>query len=250
MLKTIGVIPSRYSSSRFPGKPLVDVLGQPMIQRVYQQACKAELLDEVIVATDDERIKNSVEEIGGKVFLTQGNHPSGTDRIWEVVEKSTHSENWNVIINIQGDEPFIQPQQIDELCEIMQGGCDIGTLIKPLESKKEFENVNRAKVVVNTKGQALYFSRSPIPYFREESELKKKLALGELFKHVGMYGYQKNILKEIVQLEPGMLEKIESLEQLRWLENGYTIQTAITKYSSLGIDTPEDLEQACKIYSQ
>lgn len=234
MSKIIGIIPARYASTRFPGKPLVDIAGKPMIQRVYEQASKCAQLSQVIVATDDERIKNCVERFGGQVMMTAENHQNGTERCAEVAQQNPA----DYYINIQGDEPFIQPEQISLLCEILDGSTQLGTLIKPVtENIEELENPNKIKVVTGKNGNALYFSRSLIPFMRN------KVDGFTYFKHIGIYAYRSDILKEIVQLSPSPLEQTESLEQLRWLENGYQIKTAITQLETMGIDSPEDLER-------
>jgi 3-deoxy-manno-octulosonate cytidylyltransferase (CMP-KDO synthetase) len=239
----LGVIPARYASTRFPGKPLVDMLGKPMIQRVYEQV--AGLLDEVIVATDDERIYNAVEAFGGQVVMTSSDHKSGTDRCFEAYTRL--NTPYDVIVNIQGDEPFIKPSQIELI-----KGCftdpetQIATLVKPFAAEDDFEtlfNPNSPKVVINNKQQAVYFSRSVIPYYRglPHSEWLKNQVY---YKHIGLYAYQSKVLEEITSLPQSPLEKAESLEQLRWLENGYKIKTGITHEETIGIDTPEDLEKA------
>jgi len=242
-MKFIGIIPARFASTRFPGKPLADINGKPMIQRVYEQVSKS--LDSVVVATDDYRIEEVVKSFGGKVVMTSANHQSGTDRIAEaieIVEKETAVE-FDVIINIQGDEPFIQPEQVDALKQCFdKKETQIATLIKPIEVKEDIFDINKVKVVVSDDLRAMYFSRSPIPYLRgvDENEwIDKKCH----FKHIGMYAYTRSSLNEITKLPQSKLELFESLEQLRWLENNYIIQTEITHHESIGIDTPEDLER-------
>ncbi|RUT72913.1 3-deoxy-manno-octulosonate cytidylyltransferase [Ancylomarina longa] len=239
----LGIIPARYASTRFPGKPLADINGKPMIQKVYEQATLA--LKHVWVATDDKRIETAVKSFGGKVVMTSSNHKSGTDRIAEavryVIQKNQIS--FDVVINIQGDEPFIQPEQIYALKKCFEiKTTDIATLIKPISDEKEIFDPNKVKVVISNNKKALYFSRSPIPYLRGIPK-EDWLTRGNFYKHIGMYAYKRDILMEITKLNQGNLEVLESLEQLRWLENGHHIQTEITTHESIGIDTPEDLER-------
>lgn len=245
--KFLGIIPARYASTRFPGKPLADIKGKTMIQRVYGRAALA--LDDVVVATDDKRIFEHVKQFNGQVVMTSEKHQSGTDRCYEALNKYQEESgiNFDVIINIQGDEPFIQKQQIELLKSCFnRDEVQIATLIKEIEDNNVIFDSNKPKVIVNTEGEAMYFSRSPIPYLRgvkeEEWHLKHKY-----YQHIGMYAYRADVLKRITSLEQGVLECSESLEQLRWLENSYTIQTAVTEYESYGIDTPEDLERALKM---
>lgn len=241
----LGIIPARYASTRFPGKPLADMLGKPMIQRVYEQV--AGLLDDVVVATDDERIFDAVKSFGGKVVMTSSNHQSGTDRCYEAY--SSLNKQYNVIVNIQGDEPFIKASQIELLKRCFNDDeTQIATLIKPFEPSDDFENLfnpNSPKVIVNNKQQAIYFSRSVIPYMRglKHTEWLKNHTY---YKHIGLYAYKSDVLKEITSLPQSMLEKCESLEQLRWIENGYIIKTGITLEETIGIDTPEDMDKAIK----
>lgn len=240
----LAIIPARYASTRFPGKPLAQIQGKSMIQRVYEQVKKSRSVDEVMVATDDERIKSMVKEFGGKVMMTSANHSSGTDRCAEVVENMIG--DFEVVINIQGDEPFILPEQIDLI-----GNCfskshiEIATLIKRITRREELFNANTVKVVINEKHEALYFSRSAIPHLRGVSE-DYWPGMGIYYKHVGIYGYRAEILKSLVKLPMSALEKAESLEQLRWLANGYHIQTAETDLDTIAVDTIEDLEHARK----
>ena len=244
-MKYLGIIPARYASTRFPGKPLVDLMGKPMIQWVYERV--TDLLDKVVVATDDERILNAVQNWGGEALLTSPDHPSGTDRCLEAYLKL--KEEYDVIINIQGDEPFIHPSQIELLKTAFQNPATrIATLIKPFSSEDDFENLfnpNTPKVIINAKGHAIYFSRSIIPYIRGKHH-SEWLKSHVFYKHIGIYAYKPKVLEEITTLPPSILEKAESLEQLRWIENGYTIQTMITNEETIGIDTPEDLERAVK----
>jgi len=239
----IGIIPARYASTRFPGKPLADINGKPMIQRVYEQVKIA--LDHVVVATDDSRIEAAVKAFGGDVVMTSSEHQSGTDRIAEAIEKieSETKENYQVVINIQGDEPFIQPEQISALKDCFNSpSTQIATLIKAIENADEIFDINKVKVVVSKSLRALYFSRSPIPFVRG-SEKEDWIKEQTFYKHIGMYAYRRDTLNEITKLPQSSLEIAESLEQLRWLENEYVIKTDITKHESIGIDTPEDLER-------
>lgn len=241
-MKTIfGVIPARYASSRFPGKPLADIGGMSMIERVYRQAKKAKSLSDVIVATDDPAIEEVVRDFSGNVCLTSPTHPSGTDRCAEVVVKmGLHAD---AIINIQGDEPFIDPGQIDILSSCFKDDrTELATLIKRIDSPEVLFNPNSPKVIVDHDGFAIYFSRHPIPYIRGFEE-DKWLNRHTFFQHIGIYGYTREALKKITQLPPSSLEKAESLEQLRWLEHGFRIKTAITGFESIAIDTPDDLER-------
>lgn len=240
-MKTLGIIPARYASTRFPGKPLIDIEGKSMIQRVYEQASKANLVDEVIVATDDERIFDHVKGFRGLVEMTDIKHRSGTDRCAEVAKR--HQE-FDFVINIQGDEPFIDPAQIDiTITPLRDGSFEIATLAKPLKTSEDLFNPNIVKVVMAQRGKALYFSRHPIPFVRniEESNWIKHRTF---YKHIGLYAFKRKTLLELSQLSVSDLEKSESLEQLRWLENGYAIFVNKTDKESIGIDTPEDLEKA------
>lgn len=239
-MKVLGVIPARYASSRFPGKPLVDIQGKTMIQRVYEQAMKAKSLSKVIVATDDERIFNHVKSFKGEVMMTSDVHQSGTDRCAEVVNQLS-SEAFDAVVNIQGDEPFINPSQIDSVVEVLKKEqFMIATLVKRVHTEGVIHNPNIVKAVFSSEGKALYFSRSPIPYLRN-TPTDEWLSKGEFYKHIGLYAYKSAVLKEIALLPPSRLEQLESLEQLRWLENGYAIGIAETDLETIGIDTPEDL---------
>lgn len=237
-----GIIPARYQSTRFPGKPLVLLNGKPIIQWVYENARKA--LNEVYVATDDERIYQAVEAFGGKAVYTSANHQSGTDRCAEAAQQLSKTVPVDVVINIQGDEPFIRPEQIEGLKACFDTlDTEIATLIKPISNVEEIININRPKVVINQKNEALYFSRSPIPFIRGYA-VEEWLGQSNFYSHIGMYAYRYDVLLELTKLPVGLLEKAESLEQLRWLENGYRIKTALTTFENIGIDTPEDLENA------
>lgn len=241
MTKITGIIPARFASTRFPGKPLVDIRGKSMIQRVYEQSKKSKRLSDVIVATDDERIEHAVKSFGGKVCMTSPNHPSGTDRCAEVVEKLRLS--CDAVINIQGDEPFIDPRQIDLICSCFDDHhTSLATLIKPVTSEEVLFSPNSPKVVIDKDGFALYFSRHPIPFIRGV-EKNEWLSKGSFFQHIGIYGYRISALSSITRLSPSSLEKAESLEQLRWLENGFRIKTAITTLETIAIDTPQDLQR-------
>ena len=238
-MKILGIIPSRYASTRFPGKPLVDIEGKTMIQRVYEQCIKAKSLAAVVVATDDSRIYDHVNDFGGKAVMTSEAHPSGTDRCFEALQKT--GEDFDYVINIQGDEPFIQPEQIDTLAGILDGQTELATLVMPTISTPHILSPNEAKVVFDKNMNALYFSREPIPHLRDVN----REDWGNQAAHhvqIGMYGYRVDILEAITSLDKSSLEKAESLEQLRWLENGYKIKLALTDTPSFGVDTPEDLE--------
>ncbi|GAB3538279.1 3-deoxy-manno-octulosonate cytidylyltransferase [Pontibacter brevis] len=237
-MDVLGIIPARYASTRFPGKPLTDIKGKSMIQRVYEQAQKSSLA-EVLVATDDQRILDHVTGFGGKAVMTGTHHQSGTDRCFEAFK--LHDMPYEYIINIQGDEPFIKPEQIDLVASCFQKPqTQLATLIKKIDSAEELHNVNAPKVVINQNKEALYFSRQPIPYCRNVPHDIWHMQ-HTYFKHIGIYGYRADILEQITQLPPSSLELAESLEQLRWLEHGFRITTALTAFETVGIDTPEDL---------
>jgi len=237
MKKIVGVIPARYDSTRFPGKPLVDINGKSMIQRVFEQASKVKALTDVVVATDDKRIFDHVNTFG-QAIMTASNHESGTDRCAEI-----SSSEYDIVINIQGDEPFIYPEQIEELIACFdEGTTQIATLVKQFEVEDELFDSNRVKVVLNKNSEAIYFSRNPIPFLRGVDK-GNWLAHQPYYKHVGIYGYKTDILKEITKLPVSLLEKSEGLEQLRWIENGFKIKVNTTTYESPCIDTPEDLEK-------
>ena len=243
-MKFIGIIPARFQSTRFPGKPLVILGEKPIIQWVYENAKKA--LDDVYVATDDERIYKAVEAFGGKAVYTSPNHQSGTDRCAEAAQKVAKQMEFDVVINIQGDEPFIRPEQVEGLKACFNfPETEIATLIKPITNAVEITNINRPKVVINKNMEAMNFSRSSIPFVRD-SKPEEWINRNEFYSHIGMYAYRYDILLELTKLPIGVLEKAESLEQLRWLENGYRIKTAKTSFENMGIDTPEDLENAKK----
>jgi len=241
-LRFAGVIPARYDSTRFPGKPLADIGGKIMIQRVYEQVKK--VLEDVYVATDDARIFDAVTGFGGKAIMTAKTHRSGTDRCYEAF---THLDEWfDVVINIQGDEPFIRPEQIKELVKCFDSDdTQIATLVKPVTAKDGIaflSNPNHPKVVLNARNEAMYFSRSVIPYIRG-LQVDEWIEKHTFYKHIGIYAYRAEVLKELTSLEPSLLETAESLEQLRWLENGYRIKVGFSGLETIGIDTPEDLER-------
>ena len=234
-----GIIPARYASTRFPGKPLVDIHGKSMLQRVYEQ-CQKSNLDRIVVATDDERIAAHVQAFAGEVILTASTHKSGTDRIAEAADKLNLQDD-GIVLNIQGDEPFIHPEDINLLAACFEKQTtQIATLVKRINAIETLENPNNPKVVLNTKQEALYFSRAVIPHlkgFKKEDWLNHHT----FYKHIGIYGFRTAVLKEISQLPSSLLEQKEGLEQLRWLENGYRIQTAETNSESIAVDCPEDL---------
>jgi 3-deoxy-manno-octulosonate cytidylyltransferase (CMP-KDO synthetase) len=236
-----GIIPARYASTRFPGKPLAKIEGKTMIHRVYEQAAKSKSLNKVVVATDDERIARHVKDFGGEVIITSDKHPSGTDRCAEVAQKL--GSDYSYVINIQGDEPFIDPEQIDTLADVLKDGkTEIATLIIPVDSKDVLFDMGEVKVVLNPKMEALYFSRSVIPYFKDVPEREWHLRR-MYYRHVGMYAYRSDILAQLTKLPVSSLEKAESLEQLRWLEAGYKVKCAVTHHDSHCIDTPDDIEK-------
>jgi len=242
--KIIGIIPARYASTRFPGKPLVDIAGKTMIQRVYEQASKAESLSTVVVATDDVRIADEVKRFGGEFIFTSSNHQSGTDRCAEVIETLP---GFDIVINIQGDEPFIEPAQIELLASCFtEEKVQLATLIKSIQSQESVYNPNSPKVVIDVNGRAMYFSRSPIPFIRN-GEPGVWAEKHQFYKHIGIYGYRTESLKAITKLPPSSLEIAESLEQLRWIENGFYIQTKVTDLETVAIDTPEDLLKLNKL---
>ena len=238
-MKILGVIPARYASTRFPGKPLVIIDGMSMIQRVFVKAKQATSLAGVYVATDDERIFNHVKDFGGDAMMTSPDHQSGTDRCMEV--SSLLDEVYDIVINIQGDEPFIDAKEIDKVASCFENSeIQIATLAKKISNITDITNKNIIKIVLNKDSDALYFSRSPIPYTRNFEE-NNWLNHTTYYKHIGIYAYRTDILAQITKLDQSLLEKAEALEQLRWLENGYKIKVAITEMDSFSIDTPEDL---------
>ena len=239
-MKFMAIIPARYASTRFPGKPLAILGGKTVIQRVYEQV--SSVLDEVYVATDDERIFQAVESFGGRAVMTRADHKSGTDRIEEAAEKIGSAAD--VIINVQGDEPFIQPSQIETLMHLFDAPeTQIGTLGKPFESLEAVDNPNSPKIVTDTRGFALYFSRSVIPFIRGVDR-QDWFGRYPFLKHLGIYAYRREVLRQVTALPQSSLEQAESLEQLRWLQNGYRIRVGLTDVETVGIDTPEDLSRA------
>ena len=240
-MKVVGIIPARYASTRFPGKPLALIKGKPMIQRVYEQALKS-VLDAVVVATDDVRIADAVMEFGGRYVLTDPNHRSGTDRCREALELL--DAQYDAVVNIQGDEPFIDPQQINQVVELIcRDDTDLASLAKRIDDEDELFNPNTVKVVMDKQGNALYFSRNPIPFMRN-LDRKEWFAKGTFYKHIGIYAYKAEALRQIADLQPTTLELAESLEQLRWLENGLNIRMGLTESENVSIDQPKDIEKA------
>lgn len=238
----IVVIPARYASTRFPGKLLQDLGGRPVIMHVYENAKKANLIDDVIVATDDKRIFDVVRQSGGNAIMTSPEHLSGTDRIAEIVR----TIDCDIIVNVQGDEPFIRPEMIDDAVSILSDSrASISTLVKEIKSKEELIDPNVVKVVFDSEGFAIYFSRSPIPYHRDRWKDLQSITLEkEIYKHIGIYGYRRDVLLRVSGLPQSRLERIEKLEQLRAIENGMRIKVKETLFDTIGIDTPEDLERA------
>lgn len=240
-MKVVGIIPARYASTRFPGKPLALVKGRPMIQRVYEQALKSQL-DAVVVATDDVRIADAVMDFGGRYVMTDPNHRSGTDRCCEALDLLDNQ--YDAVINIQGDEPFIDPKQIDLLVDLIsRDDTLLASLAKRIDDEDELFSPNVVKVVMDADGKALYFSRHPIPFMRNKERMDW-LAEGTFYKHVGIYAYKAATLRQVARMQPSPLELAESLEQLRWLENGLPIRMAVTENENIAIDTPEDLARA------
>ncbi len=239
LMKVLAIIPARYASTRFPGKPLVQIAGKSMIQRVYEQSKKSKLIDQVIVATDHPLIEEELVKIGADYMLTSEHHNNGTERCAEVLQNINNS--FDIVLNIQGDEPFIQASQIDQLIQSFENkNTQISTLIKPVTHHSSLENPNEVKVVKASNKKALYFSRSPIPHVRGY-DMKDWLNHHNFYTHIGVYGFRTDVLLELVNIPQGKLEKAESLEQLRWLEAGYYIAVSETNFKSLGVDTAEDL---------
>ncbi len=239
-MKFIGIIPARYASTRFPGKPLALLGGKPVIQHVYEKV--AAVLEAAYVATDDESIYDVVKSFGGQVVMTRTDHKSGTDRIEEAIEKI--GGEWDVVVNVQGDEPFVAKSQLDTICHCFDDPTtQIATLGKPFESMEAVQNPNSPKIVVDNMGFAMYFSRSVIPYLRGK-EMSSWLTHYPFLKHLGIYAYRKDVLHQVTQLPQSSLEIAESLEQLRWLQNGFKIKVGTTDVETVGIDTPQDLERA------
>jgi 3-deoxy-manno-octulosonate cytidylyltransferase (CMP-KDO synthetase) len=243
-MKVLGIIPARYGSTRFPGKPLALLAGRPMVQWVYERACQAELLSEVIVATDDARIFEAAKKFGGRVVMTRPDHPSGSDRIAEAAAKS----DAEIIVNIQGDEPLIEPAAINLGVKILLANpaAQVGTLVRPIRDTADLRNPNIVKVALAQDHTALYFSRSAIPFCRSAKIDEEWLQQYTYFKHIGLYIFRRDILLQFVKWPPGVLERVESLEQLRLLEHGVKIYVAVTEYEARSVDTPEDLETLIK----
>ncbi len=242
-MKIIGIIPARYASTRFPGKPLCMIDGKSMIRRVYEQASGCSLLTDLLVATDDEQIERHVKDFGGRVIMTSGLIRSGTERCNEVIKmlSQKNHEQYDIVINIQGDEPFIHPLQIAHIAGCFQDrNVTIATLVKKIISEEDLKDPNVVKVLLDNHSRAIYFSRVALPYLRGKED-QNRINLHTFFKHVGIYGYTPDILHEITGLAVSSLEKAESLEQLRWIENGYSIYVRETEFESIAIDTPEDL---------
>lgn len=240
-MKVVGVIPSRMASSRFPGKPLVDIGGKTMIQRVYEQACKSESLDKVFVATDHDEILNEVKRFGGEVKMTSSKHENGTSRCLDLVKQL--DADYDVVVNIQGDEPFIAPSDINTLIACFDNKeTQIATLAKKIEIEEEINNPTVVKIVFDNQKRSLYFSRAGIPYNNDS-------LTRNYYKHIGIYAYRRSVLEELVQLPVSTLEMSEKLEQLRWLDNGYNIQVDFTEHESNSVDTPEDLENLKKMFN-
>jgi 3-deoxy-manno-octulosonate cytidylyltransferase (CMP-KDO synthetase) len=246
-MKVIGIIPARYASTRFPGKPLVDIMGKSMIQRVYERSIQCTSLAKVVVATDDSKIFDHVKDFGGEVVMTADTHQSGTDRCAEV---SANYPGYPVVINIQGDEPFIDPEQIAKVAACFDDTeTQLATLIKKINTYDELNNPNSPKVIVNTARQAIYFSRAPLPYLRNAPQ-SDWLNQHTYYKHIGIYGYRADVLMQLTRLSVSSLEKAENLEQLRWIENGYRIRVAETDQETLAIDTPADLERILYLHNK
>ena len=243
-MKILGVIPARYNSSRFPGKALADIHGKPMVQRVYEQVMKCESIHHVVVATDDSRIQTVLKELNIPVVMTSENHRSGTERCIEVVEKM--NTKYSAVINIQGDEPFIHPDQIDEVVDLIKLGAEVASLMRVVSDNEALHSPNAVKVVVDEYNRALYFSRQVVPYLRDVPK-KDWLNQHTFYQHVGLYAYRTDALEKIKTLSDNQLEKVESLEQLRWISNGMRISMGVTEHQTHGIDTPEDLEKALAI---
>lgn len=240
-MNILAIIPARYASTRFPGKPLVEINGKSMIKRVYEQVQKADLVSEQIVATDDQRIFDHVLSFGGKAIMTSSEHQSGTDRCAEVVEQM---DGFDLAVNVQGDEPYINPVQINQVIRLFQDNIQtkIGTLAKRIDSYEELFNPNVVKVVLNNDHHAMYFSRATLPYVRNFPQ-KDWLNVAPFYKHIGIYAFRCPTLLDLTRLPRGKYEKAESLEQLRWLENGFDIRVGITEMETIGIDSPEDLDR-------
>lgn len=250
-MKILGIIPARYASTRFPAKMLAQMGEKLLIERTFEQAGQAKSLTSVWIATDDSRIFEPVKRFTSQVVLTKDTHPSGTDRCFEALQKieAQTQMRFDFVINIQGDEPFIEPAQIDLLASLLQPETELATMATPVTAQEDIFNPNVVKVVRKNNGEALYFSRSPLPFLRDKDP-NEWLATGTFLKHVGIYAYRNDILARITALAPSSLEKSEALEQLRWLENGYRIAVGVSNYTSIGIDTPEDLEKVRPLFEK
>jgi len=248
-INIVAIIPARYASTRVPAKPLIDLCGKSMIQRVYEQTKKATLINRVIIATDHERIVEAVKHFGGDVVMTPADIRSGTDRIAHVAKNLPDAD---IIVNVQGDEPLIAPEMIDQAIKplILDSSIQIGTLVKKVTSTDELTNPNVAKVVVDKQGFAIYFSRSPIPYLRDGSEISKWHIHHTFYKHIGLYVFRRKFLLQFSLWDESPLEKTEKLEQLRIIEHGYRIKVTVTEYDSIPIDTPEDIKRVTKLLQQ
>lgn len=246
-MSILGIIPARFASSRFPGKPLVKIEGKSMLQRVYEQAVKSSHLSEIIIATDDTRIQEHALTLGANVVLTKHEHPSGTDRCFEAYIKS--GKKFNHVLNIQGDEPFLDPEQINSLASACNPSVEIATQMIKCSNYEVLFDTGEVKIILNTKNEALYFSRNVIPFIKgkEQHEWHKHF---NYYRHVGMYAYRTDILEKISGLSPSKLENAESLEQLRWLEHGFKIKCIETPFDSHCIDTPEDIEKVLRLMSK
>jgi len=253
-MKTIGIIPTRFQSIRFPGKPLALLEDKPMIQWVYEGVLQSQLFDTILIATDHDQIAETARSFGAEVVMTSSEHPSGTDRIREALEtyEAQTGQEWDLVVNIQGDEPLIEKEQLEPLIQLFQNNpeAQIGTLCTPIHDLRELESPNVVKVVTGQEGQGLYFSRSPIPFFRDRAGLPKALAAGLFQKHIGLYAFRPPILKQTAFLAISSLERAESLEQLRWLQSGMRIFVAQTNHTTIGVDTPEDLDRAAQLIKE
>ncbi len=245
-MKILGIIPARYDSSRFPGKPLADIAGKSMIQRVYEQSSKVPAFTKVLVATDHKEIYEHVLAFGGNAVITSPAHPTGTDRCYEALHKE--DKYYEFVVNIQGDEPFVAPKQIELLVSVLNPAVELATLVKKIDREEELNDPNEAKVVINKNMEGIYFSRSPIPY-QKDTPRSEWVHKHTCYKHVGIYAYRSDVLDSITKLPVSALEKAESLEQLRWIENGYAIKVAITDVDSMCIDSPEDIEKAIRLFT-
>ena len=242
-MRILGIVPARFASSRLPGKPLVDIAGKSMVQHVVERARRSSSLTDVLVATDDARVADHVKGFGGRVVMTSPVHPSGTDRCWEALEQVGTSE-FDAVVNIQGDEPFIEPGQIDELCAaLVLPGVSLATLAQVVTDDHDLDEPGEVLITTDVHMNALYFSRAAIPFLRDDKPGPRHSRF-RFLKHVGLYGYTTEVLQRIVRLPPSALELAESLEQLRWLENGFAVRVGLTEHPSFCVDTPADLEEA------